>query len=745
MLTTTLKIQNCNNIKDGEIVICQNKLNILFGRNGTGKSTIARAITLAAQGKELTELTPYASVNTDMTPNIEMGNIENIAIFNDEYVNQYVYQNDTVVENAFEVLVRSPKYDIAKEKIDKALAGIKNIITDRQEIVELRQQIGVLLDAIKLTSNKKIAKRGGVKAVLGGKGAYKNPPVELSELKPFFEDDATVSKWADWRHKGYEQFGSKGICPYCSVGDTEQTQTINKVFTNTFDKPSVETVLATITALEGLKPYLNKQKTDELIRLFEAFGDTQKLDALESLLEQICSEADYLHMKLTTIIKFNGTSIDRENISDTEKRLNEMRIAICVFNTYFVSDLAMHEINLINAEIDKILENVGELKGEIAIYNKHIYTQIESKKQDINQFLNLAGFKYEFDIDITGEGKAKALLKFILSDGTSSDSQSLGNHLSWGEKHSFALILFMFDAIRTNKDLIILDDPISSFDSNKKYAIINRLFKTGESGNSFYEKTVLLLTHDFEPIIDYVQTNSGRQSTTSVCATYFENVGGQLNFMQINRGDDLMSSVVLFKELSMSDGIDIAARIGCLRKFIEHQYKKPREESNAYNVLSSLIHGRAEPTSDSSGNDKLTDEQINEGVGYINNFISDFDYDSMLSQCSKENLLNRYSSESSAYIKMLILRAYTQQTPAAKERLRKKNDVLRKYVDEQFHIENDYIYSLDVRRFNIVPDNHIRDANNFIEHEKAEFVIPAQTIEFSETISPTIATTTASQ
>ena len=37
------------------------------------------------------------------------------------------------------------------------------------------------------------------------------------------------------------------------------------------------------------------------------------------------------------------------------------------------------------------------------------------------------------------------------------------------------LILFMFDAIRSDAKLIILDDPISSFDSNKKYAIINRL------------------------------------------------------------------------------------------------------------------------------------------------------------------------------------------------------------------------------------------------------------------------------
>lgn len=47
----TIKIQNCNNIMSGEIEICADKLNILFGRNGTGKSTIARAIYLASQNK----------------------------------------------------------------------------------------------------------------------------------------------------------------------------------------------------------------------------------------------------------------------------------------------------------------------------------------------------------------------------------------------------------------------------------------------------------------------------------------------------------------------------------------------------------------------------------------------------------------------------------------------------------------------------------------------------------------------
>lgn len=70
-------------------------------------------------------------------------------------------------------------------------------------------------------------------------------------------------------------------------------------------------------------------------------------------------------------------------------------------------------------------------------------------------------------------------------------------HLSYGERNAFALALFMYNALNEDVDLVILDDPISSFDGNKKFAIINKLFM---GSNSLKDKTVLLLTHEFNII-----------------------------------------------------------------------------------------------------------------------------------------------------------------------------------------------------------------------------------------------------
>lgn len=712
-----LKITNCNNITNGEVPIYGDKLNILFGRNGTGKSTIARAIYLKSHDKPLTELAPYGNVSTDSAPSLEGIESGNIAIFDSNYVSQYVYQPDSLIKDAFEVLIRSKGYDEAKQNIDNALESIKTTIKGRQDIIDLQTQIGLLIDTIKFTSTNKIAKRGGAKGVLEGKGAYFNPPEELSELKPFFEEDS-VSKWAAWRLSGYEQFGAKGRCPYCSTGDTSKTETINKVFAESFDKASVETAAAIIRAIDGLKQYLNEGKITELKSLF---GVKEDLKVLETLLTKLRTEANYLHERLTAIVNFNGSSVDRDNIADLESRLTNMKVDFRAIGEYFVSDLTKSAMGTVNTEIDSLLEKVSVLKGEIGKYNKFIQDKIKDRKQDINDFLNLAGFKYSFDVKVSGENSAKALLKFILPNGEPGDVQSPGSHLSWGEKHSFALILFMFDAIRNDAKLVILDDPISSFDSNKKYAIINRLFKTGEKGNSLYERTVLMLTHDFEPVIDYVQTNSGRQKPTSVCANYFENIDGQLRCTPIHKDDDLMSSVLLLKELASDTEIDIAARIGCLRKFIEHQFKDPQSESEAYNILSSLIHGRCIPTFDQEGRDQLSTAQIAKGTEYIKEFVTDYDYNEILAKCTPQRLLERYETERSAYIKMLILRAYTVLDIEARERLHKYNDVLRKYIDETYHIENDYLYSLNVRCFNIVPDNYVAEAERYVANEKARF------------------------
>lgn len=277
--------------------------------------------------------------------------------------------------------------------------------------------------------------------------------------------------------------------------------------------------------------------------------------------------------------------------------------------------------------------------------------------------------------------------------------------------------MFMYDAISKNADLIILDDPISSFDSNKKYAIINRLFKTGDKENSLYQRTVLLLTHDFEPVIDYVQVG-GKQSSEYIRAEFLENINGIVYEKSIEKNVDMMSMVVLMKELACDSNMVMPVRIGCLRKFFEHTVKSPRENSLAYNVLSSLVHGREKPSIDNEGKDLMSETDVGKAEVEIKKYISDFNYDEILTDLSLEKLIDMFEQEQNDYCKLLILRAYIEQSEDARKRLKDSDDILRKFVDETYHIENDYVYSLDIRKFNIVPKYYIDASEKFMAKEK---------------------------
>jgi len=108
-----------------------------------------------------------------------------------------------------------------------------------------------------------------------------------------------------------------------------------------------------------------------------------------------------------------------------------------------------------------------------------------------------------------------------------------------------------------------------------------------------------------------------------------------------------------------------------------------------------------------------------DGIEYIKSFISDYDYTAVLaqytSQCLMEDMKRKPLLHQNAYTSILY-----EQYSEAREHLRKYNDVLRKYVDETYHIENDDLYSLDVRRFDIAPDNYITGADDTLLRKTRE-------------------------
>lgn len=710
-------LEYCNNIVSCDIGIAGGSLNIKYAMNGTGKSTVAKAISLASQGKTLSSLKPYSfppGTPDNTQPSANGVTFTNVMLFDTEYVKQYVFLPTDLVKDAFEVFIRTSDYDDSKARIETNFNDVIRLFADSENMQVLSTGLEELKTSIPANDDGSFSRRTkGVRSILEQqKCSLEAPPAELIEFRPFFEDNSLAVDWAAWKLAGIDKYAKKGICPFCAEPETDVKIQQTHLFSECFDKDSIQLTSKLLATLDKLSPFINPTKLANIKTALTKEGDRAELN---TELQKLIAEAKYILHCIEALHFFSGYSISKDQIGNLVSFLEGLKFNIQNFDLLNTA-LLQAETKAINEKIDLTIQTVANLQKDIATLHACLMRQLTNRTKDINDFFLSAGFKYSFDIKIDDDGVAHALLLFKTTEDQTVPVDDPGSHLSWGEKNAFSLLLFMFDAIRKNADLIILDDPISSFDNCKKYAIINRLFMTGSSDNSLYMRTVLLLTHDMEPIIDYIQVG-GKLDASYVNATYLQNLEGILAEYPIRKDIDILSTVILMKRTAKDSNVPLPARIGCLRKFIEHVVASPSTESNAYNILSSLIHGRNFPTYDNKGELPMSQEDYQAGLDEIIDFIPSFDYDFALTQFDGKSLLIAYQNAPYRFIQLLILRAYIQRYSEAKTRLKSNNDVLRKYIDETFHIENDYIYSFDFMTFALVPDFINTAASSFVKNE----------------------------
>ena len=82
--------ENCNNITQGRVSIVEGALNIKYAINGTGKSTISKAITAVVNrdDKALDLLVPYQYINdpTHRPTVVGVDNVHKVMTFDEAYI-----------------------------------------------------------------------------------------------------------------------------------------------------------------------------------------------------------------------------------------------------------------------------------------------------------------------------------------------------------------------------------------------------------------------------------------------------------------------------------------------------------------------------------------------------------------------------------------------------------------------------------------------------------------------------------
>lgn len=685
-----IEFKNIGCISRGEIEILQNCLNIKYGYNGLGKSTIAKAIYYNSQ--EPSNLSSLQGFGNHNPPEISISEECSAHYFDKNYADNYLFHESDLLNDSTNIIIKKTKnYNFHFGKVQSILSELIATV-ESHEINKFVTDISNMKSGFVMNKDNTLNATKAVGKGLKNGNFQKNIPESLEPYSKYILSAYNL-KWKEWIKNGEENKYlsiNHGICPFCfsemSLIPTDLTKKHEEIL-DFFDNKSIKENLKgkeLIYPLQSYNPEIDC-KLDELLN-----SNGKKVDVnieIKECIDLFVKETE----KFVNLKKVLTIDYILDNPEKIDLYLEEQKMNVSLFEGVENKDL-LTKVKLINEKIDNIKAKIEALKNELDGANKALAQKINKIKSFINSFLDIAGIPYCVDTDSKNGQFLTYLKSKKIADMRISDSK---NTLSYGEKNAISLMLFWADIIDEKRKLIILDDPISSFDSNKKYAIIYQLF--GDVENNFRGQTVLMLTHDFNTIMDYVYVKKPVQGNTIASFLFYENE--EVKERKIKKSD-LLNIIESSKKHGSDISLDVLFRIVHLRKLFELQEGL---QSVGYNYLSSLLHLYEKPCTISKENiEKNKVDQFENELS--KKYLINVNYKVFIDKYKeKDNILALYDECKSKYEKMLVCRFILENDKNFGLNF-DKNSPLYKFLSERYHMENDYLFSLDPFVYDSIPD-----------------------------------------
>ena len=570
------------------------------------------------------------------------------------------------------------------------MAEIEAIVTDIKETFNRNEKINeIIKDLGELSDGFGKSQTGFSQAGKIGKGIGKGNKIEHipEALKPYanFIKSENNVKWIKWQIEGNAFLETSTDCPYCTSPTEEKKPTILAV-SKEYDAKSIEHLVAIKSIVERLGKYFEAVTLGNIDSILKNKDGLKKEEI--AYLVGIKNQIDTLREKLNDAKSISFFSLRK--VEQVRGCISDLKIDLNLLDS-MNSPGTKAIVDEINNSLDVVLAKAGKLQGEINKQKKGIENAIEKYKLEINTFLRYAGYKYMVDIQDEVESYKMKLRHMDYA----SNIENGAIHLSYGEKNAFSIVLFMYECLTRNPGLVVLDDPISSFDKNKKFAILEMLFRGKES---LQGKTVLMLTHDIEPIIDLVKNLSHTFQPTPQ-ASFLKSRAGVISEIPITKAD--VSSFAQICADNISNLADDLIKSIYLRRHYEIIDNKGLE----YNLLSNLLHKRAQPIIRINGGETpMSPQEINAATAKIREKIHLFNYQNLLAKVNdRVAMIEAYKVAGNNYEKIQIFRIINNENH--------ENDVIKKYINESFHIENEYIMQLNPHRYDFVPEYIISECD----------------------------------
>ena len=696
----SIVIENCKNIDRAEISIEPGKLNIKYAPNGTGKSAIADGIRTANTGNQTLEsaLTPFKyRDNPDTHPFAVYGleGFSSVEVFDSNYVDNVAFIANGILANSFEVFVKTPEYDQTIQNIETLLIDVRKSVSS-DSVINMISALNLLIANVGgnsgLTSSNALRGNSPAKRGLANGNLRKSIPSEHQGFSRYIGSDR-LGKWAKWYASATGWLEAEDdCCPFCGQDISEMHDVINGV-RERYSSSGADNLDKVLSGISVADDYFSDEAR---INLCEILDSPQSItDAQSSYLAEVVQQATLIAeciQRSNDLASYFKLSAAGENI---DRLIQQCRVDTSLL-AHFNSPSCNEAIEAYNKAIDAVDVESRKLFGIVNAQKAKLAQSISEHQDEINAFFKSAGYPYTVRIDLSSQGECSVKLvhesSYVVDDAN--------GVLSYGERNALSLVFFMYSALSSNPDLIILDDPITSFDGHKRFAILHMLFlKDADTPSSLKNKTVLLLTHEFEIVYDIEHTL--KQEFQPLAKTTLLHISNGMITETVIGKSDMKPVKKLFEELS-KESKPLLVRLAYARRLLELDDLK----NGAWDVLSSLFHHRSEPIS--AKGEILPNSAIQNAEAWISETIGfEFDYQDALSHLADGNyVLESFHSCTCNYEKLQIARIALDGV---------EDRVTKKLLDETLHVDIGFTYQLDPRRFELISNTVIEQCQEALE------------------------------
>ena len=545
-----LKLKNVKNISEVELNIIENKINVLCGMCGSGKSAIGLALTQ----QNLENYVTFGKNKEDVKVEIDPKDycIDNCEIFNEESM-KYISLDNKENERIYNIIFSDEtNLEELRNKIYNEFSKIYAQKSTFDKFIQDMDQVIKVLNKRKISENKT--------SLTASSPVYKIQKEQEDPNNKFYINFIKRNNinYVNWLNEGKNNnnFYKVGKCPFCGRKMTESR--INKI--------------EKITTIKLENYQIISDASDVLEKVNIAVPDFSRKKDIQKLIKE-----NEKRMKIYVFAKDLYKTIESYSYGEFDlDKISNIKIPKELLEIY----------SQLYKEIKPTLDNLKEIRKEISILKSRTYKIINNSIKNLNEYLEKFDINYSFKkLSYNTNSKTASIQLVHNKDKLEGNSFKC---LSHGEKNLICLLLFL---LSTKKQIIILDDPASSFDDNRRHKIFNLITQLSN------DKTFLILSHDqlfakYAVILKSKQENLTKKNIGEI--QYLINRNGNIDLIKIEEKDFEPLDKHIENFINQNKDMPYYRKIINYRLLLELKRNKHNKKHNlAYGYLSAILHQKS--------------------------------------------------------------------------------------------------------------------------------------------------------